>query len=78
MNFPAAVARHNNNQEETMSWTIDARCSQCGKKATCPDKAKLIGTLSPLTNDLNTQEPHVSGPGDGIIILHCNDFSVSA
>jgi len=60
-----------------MSWTIDTRCSQCGKKTTCSDRPELIGALSPLTNKLNTTEPHTTGPGDGILIVSCNDFSVA-
>lgn len=60
-----------------MAWTIDTRCSRCGKKNDCPDRPALIGVLSPLTNKLNTEEPHASGPGDGIIILACNDFAAA-
>ena len=74
MNMPAAVGRHN--KEKIMAWTIDARCSKCGKKPECEDRKKLIGTLSPLTNELNTSEQYTEGPGDGILIIACNDFVV--
>jgi hypothetical protein len=67
-------------------WTIDTSCSRCSKKDSfvrglierqaCEDRKKLIGVISPLTHELNTAEPFVSGPGDGIIIIACNDFSV--
>lgn len=60
-----------------MCWTIDARCSQCSKKGDCPDRKELLGTLSPLTNKLNTEEPHASGSGDGILIVACNDFAIA-
>jgi len=60
-----------------MSWTIDARCSRCVKKDACKDRPALIGTLSPLTNELNTQEQFTEGPGDGVIIISCNDFAVA-
>lgn len=60
-----------------MAWTIDARCSRCFKKPDCADRPKLISVLSPLTNTLNTEEPHASGPGDGMLIISCNDFAVA-
>lgn len=56
-------------------WTIDSRCSRCGKKKDCSDRTALIGALSPLVNQLNTEEPYASGPGDGILIIGCNDFA---
>lgn len=59
-------------------WTIDARCSQCGKKDACADRSKLIGALSPLASELNTSEPFASGPGDGILIIACKDFAVGS
>ena len=55
-------------------WTIDTRCSRCCNKPSCSDRSVLIGALSPLTNKLNTEEPHALGPGDGILIISCNDF----
>ena len=58
-------------------WTIDSRCSRCWKKGGCSDRVALIGALSPLTNTLNTEEPHVSGPGDGVLIVACNDFAIA-
>ena len=58
-------------------WTIDSRCSQCCKKETCPDRPEILATLSPLSNKLNTEEPHISGPGDGILIMHCTDFATA-
>ena len=60
-----------------MSWTIDTRCSRCCKKDRCPDRKKLLGTLSPVTNELNTVAEYVDGPGDGIVIISCNDFAVA-
>lgn len=60
-----------------MSWTIDARCTQCANRTECPDKPELYSTLSPLTNKLNMEEPHASGLGNGIIIVSCADFSVA-
>ena len=55
-------------------WTIDARCSRCAKKEACSDRTALIGALSPLANTLNTEPKHVEGPGDGIVVISCNDF----
>ena len=60
-----------------MSWTIDARCSRCAKKDDCQDRKALIGTLSPLTNELNTVDRFIEGPGDGVLIISCNDFAVA-
>jgi len=60
-----------------MAWTIDARCSNCCKKTDCLDRPKLIGTLSSLTNELNTSEQYTNGPGDGILIIACTDFAIA-
>ncbi len=57
-------------------WTIDAQCSRCCKKDECEDRTKIIGTLSPLSNDLNAQAEHVNSPGDGVLIVACQDFAV--
>jgi hypothetical protein len=57
-------------------WTIDARCSQCGKKNDCQDREKILKTLSVLSHELNTEEAFVSGPGDGLLVVACRDFSV--
>ena len=58
-------------------WTIDARCSQCGNKAACKDRPAILGDLSPLTNILNTVQEHLDSPGDGILIVACNDFRIA-
>jgi len=60
-----------------MGWTIDARCSRCVKKDACKDRLALIGGLSPLTNKLNTETPFTEGPGDGVLVISCNDFAVA-
>lgn len=57
-------------------WTIDSSCARCGKKATCNDRVKIIQTLSPLANELNTDPAFTDGPGDGIIIMSCRDFDL--
>lgn len=56
-------------------WSIDTRCPRCTHRTECPDRTELYKTLSPLSNKLNVEEPFVSGPGDGIIIIACNDFN---
>lgn len=58
-------------------WTIDTRCPSCSKKELCADRKELIGTLSPLTNQLNTKAEFVDGPGDGILVIACKDFSIA-
>ena len=57
-------------------WTIDTRCSQCKLKETCADRKKIVQTLSPLANQLNTETEFVDGPGDGILVVACRDFAV--
>ena len=53
-------------------WTVDAnRCPSCPEKETCADRKKIITTLSGLSHELNTDPTHVDGPGDGIIIVAC-------
>ena len=60
-----------------MSWGIDTRCPSCIHKAGCPDRTALYAALSPLTNKLNIEEPFLSGPGDGTLIIACQDFAVA-
>lgn len=57
-------------------WSGDARCSQCAKKKDCKDRLKIMQTLSPLINELNTLPEYVDGPGDGILIIACHDFVI--
>lgn len=53
-------------------WTIDMnRCPACPEKDKCADRKKILQTLSPVTNELNTDPAHVDGPGDGVIIVAC-------
>jgi hypothetical protein len=35
-------------------------------------------TISPLINELNTLPEHVDGPGDGMLIIACQDFTLGA
>jgi hypothetical protein len=56
-------------------WTVDARCSQCINKPTCNDRIALIGDLSPLCNELNTDAKYQDSPGDGILVIVCQGFS---
>jgi len=58
-------------------WTIDTRCPSCSKKASCADRKELISTLSPLATRLNTEPEFVDGPGDGILVIACKDFSIA-
>ena len=58
-------------------WSTDQRCTMCYKKKSCKDREALFKALSPLVNELNTAEPFVSGPGDGIIIISCHDFAIA-
>lgn len=55
-------------------WTVDSRCSQCGHKETCADRPAIIPELVTLSNILNTNQANVASPGDGILIMGCNDF----
>jgi len=57
-------------------WTIDARCAQCKHKDKCADRKKIMQTLSPLANELNTEEQFVDGPGDGILVVACREFAI--
>jgi hypothetical protein len=57
-------------------WSGDAPCSRCEKKKECRDKVKILQTLSPLINELNTLPEHVDGPGDGLLVVACQDFTV--
>jgi hypothetical protein len=57
-------------------WTVDSRCSQCGNKETCEDRKAILPTLVTLSNTLMAPA-HADGPGDGILIMCCNDFTVS-
>ncbi len=59
-------------------WTVDARCSNCGYKATCEDRNVLYADLSPLVNHLNSDPLTLASPGDGIIVLVCNGFALKA
>ena len=58
-----------------MPWGVDTRCPQCTNKEACPDRPELYKALSPLTGKLNTEEPFISGPGDGTLIIACSDFT---
>ncbi len=58
-------------------WTIDARCSSCADKLICEDRKKLFTELSPVVNSLNMDEQFQASPGDGIIILACQSFTVT-
>lgn len=59
-------------------FTVDARCSRCYKKSECLVRVEVLTALSNLTNKLNT-DPHLAeSPGEGILILSCDDFSVAA
>lgn len=56
-------------------WTVDSRCSQCGSKENCEDRKTIIPDLVTISNTLNTTPANVDGPGDGILIMSCNDFT---
>ena len=58
-------------------FTVDARCSRCYQKADCLVRVEVLTTLSALQNKLNT-DPHLAeSPGEGILILSCDDFAVA-
>lgn len=57
-------------------WTVDSRCSQCGQKEICEDRKAIVPDLVTLSNSLNTNQANVDGPGDGILVMVCNDFQV--
>lgn len=58
-------------------WTVDSRCSQCGEKADCKDRKAIVSSLVALSNTLNTTPENAEGPGDGILIMSCNDFKIN-
>ena len=62
---------------DTKLFTIDARCSRCGKKTACLTRVEIITTLNALTNKLNTDPQFTDSPGEGILIIACDDFSVA-
>lgn len=54
-----------------MPFTIDMnRCPACSSKPTCTNRKLIVETLSKLSLDLSVG-PQAEGPGDGIIIVHC-------
>lgn len=55
-------------------WTVDSRCSQCGHKDECADRKVIVPDLVTLANTLSTAQIHLDSPGDGILIMACNDF----
>lgn len=57
-------------------WTTDSQCARCSNKKECPDRPEMLRTFTQLQNKLNVEEPFVSGKGDGIIIMSCNDFKM--
>ena len=57
-------------------WTIDSRCSQCSKKSICTDRTTILTALVTLSHTLGTVPANVDGPGDGIIVMVCNDLQV--
>lgn len=55
-------------------WTPDVnRCPACPKREKCADQKVIRKVLSALTNELNTNPEHVDSPGDGIIIVACQE-----
>lgn len=59
-------------------FTVDARCARCHKKTECLVRVEVITTLTSLTNKLNTDPALAESPGEGIIILACDDFAIAA
>lgn len=58
-------------------FTVDARCARCHKKTVCTVRVEVLTTLSALANKLNT-DPHLAeSPGEGILILACDDFATA-
>ena len=54
-------------------WTVDMnRCPGCPEKTDCADRKKILQTLSGITHEMNTDQVHIDGPGDGIIIVACH------
>lgn len=58
-------------------FTVDARCSRCCKKNECLVRVEALTTLSGLANKLNTDPALSESPGEGILILSCDDFAVA-
>lgn len=58
-------------------FTIDARCSRCYQKSDCAVRVEVLSDLSALQNKLNTDPALAESPGEGILILACNDFAVA-
>lgn len=55
-------------------WTIDMnRCPGCPHKEQCADRLKILQTLSATAMELNTNPVHLDGPGDGVIIVACQE-----
>jgi len=55
-------------------WTIDMnRCPGCPHKEKCADRLKILQTLSAASMELNTNPAHLDGPGDGVIIVACQE-----
>lgn len=53
-------------------WTVDmSRCPGCPDKEECLDRKEMLPLLSGMTHNMNTDSKHVDGPGDGTIIVHC-------
>ncbi len=55
-------------------WTAEARCSTCEFKDECVDRKTIIPDLVNLSNTLNTVQANIDSPGDGILVMVCNDF----
>ncbi len=64
-----------------MSWNIDAQCSRClhrnSKNEPCHDRLEIVKAQTALINRLNLEEPFAEGPGNGRIIVACDDFRVA-
>ena len=58
-------------------FTVDARCSRCFRKEECLVRVEVLNSLSALTNKLNTEPALSNSPGEGIIILACDDYAVA-
>ena len=59
-------------------WTVDARCSNCAHKPACNDRIALYNDLSPLCNELNMDAKYQDSPGDGILVIVCQGFTLKA
>lgn len=64
-----------------MSWIVDAQCSRCkhrkSTKESCLDRPEIVKSQTALINKLNMEEPFEDGPGNGRIIVSCDDFAVA-